>query len=72
MIRNYLKITFRNLAKYKVHSIINILGLSVGIAISILIIVLVRNELSYDKFNADWKRFRPTKAVNRYQYGCTQ
>jgi len=64
MIRNYLKITFRNLAKYKVHSIINILGLSVGIAISILIIVLVRNELSYDKYNADWKRIY---RVNRHE-----
>ena len=64
MIRNYLKITFRNLAKYKVHSIINILGLSIGIAISILIMVLVRNELSYDKYNADWDRIY---RVNTYE-----
>ena len=64
MIRNYLKISFRNLAKYKVNSIINILGLSIGIAISILIIVLVRNELSYDRFNANWGRIY---RVNRYE-----
>jgi putative ABC transport system permease protein len=64
MIHNYLKITFRNLAKYKVHSIINILGLSIGIAISILIMVLVSNELSYDKYNDNWKRIY---RVNRYE-----
>ncbi|MFC2098820.1 FtsX-like permease family protein [Bacteroidota bacterium] len=56
MFKNYYIIAFRNLLKYKVHSIVNILGLSVGIAISILILILVHDEMSYDKFHEDWQR----------------
>ena len=56
MFKNYLIIAFRNLLKYRVHSIVNILGLSVGIAISILILVLVHDEQSYDKYNENWQR----------------
>jgi putative ABC transport system permease protein len=56
MFRNYVKVAFRNLIKYRIHSVINILGLSVGIAISILILILVQDELSYDKYNDPWKR----------------
>ncbi len=56
MFKNYFIIAFRNLLKYKVHSVVNILGLSVGIAISILILILVHDEISYDKYNADWQR----------------
>lgn len=56
MFRNYLIIAFRNLLKYRVHSIVNILGLSVGIAISILILILVHDEMSYDKYNENWRR----------------
>jgi putative ABC transport system permease protein len=55
MLRNYLKIAFVNLRKHKAFSFINILGLAIGIACSILITVYVYNELGYDKFhkNAD-------------------
>jgi len=55
MLKNYLKIAFRNLLKYKVYSIINIFGLSVGLACCILIMLFIRDELNYDKFhkNAD-------------------
>jgi putative ABC transport system permease protein len=56
MFRNYLKIAFRNLVKYRIHSFINVFGLSTGIAISILILVLVQDELSYDKYHEHWKR----------------
>ncbi len=51
MLINYLKIAARNLMKNKVYSFINILGLAVGIACSIAILLYVRDELSYDKFN---------------------
>lgn len=55
MLKNYLKIAFRNLLKYKIYSIINIFGLSVGLACCILIMLFIRDELNYDKFhkNAD-------------------
>ena len=55
MLKNYMKVTFRNVRKHKVFSFINISGLSVGIACAIMILLWVRYELSYDKFhkNAD-------------------
>ena len=52
MFRNFLKVAFRNLWKNKAFSIINIAGLSVGLAVCLLIILYVRDELSYDKYNA--------------------
>ena len=56
MIRNYLLISFRNLVKRKVYSLINILGLAVGLAAVILIFLFVNNELSYDSFHKDADR----------------
>ena len=55
MFTNYFKITLRNLRKNRAYSLINILGLAVGIACCVLILLYVKNELSYDKFykNAD-------------------
>lgn len=55
MLKNYLKITLRNLKRHKIFSFINIFGLSVGLAFSLLILLFVRNELNYDSFhkNAD-------------------
>lgn len=49
MIKNYLTIAFRNLKKHSFYSLINIFGLSVGVAICIIITLFVVNELSYDK-----------------------
>ncbi|MDI1322416.1 MAG: ABC transporter permease [Algoriphagus sp.] len=51
MLKNFLKIAFRNLVKNKIYSGINILGLSLGMAASILIIIYIVDELSYDKFH---------------------
>jgi len=51
MFRNYLISTFRNLRKDKLHSFINIAGLAIGLACVILILLVVRYELSYDSFN---------------------
>ena len=49
MFRNYLKITIRNLWKNKSYSFINMVGLAVGLASCIVILLYVNNELSYDK-----------------------
>jgi|ETNmetMinimDraft_26_1059896.scaffolds.fasta_scaffold01220_4 putative ABC transport system permease protein len=51
MIWSYIKIAFRNLLRYKSFSLINILGLSIGLSASLLIALWVFDELSYDKFN---------------------
>ena len=55
MLKNYLKIAYRNLLKNKVFSLINILGLAIGMAACLLIIHYVRFEMSYENFhkNAD-------------------
>ncbi len=53
MIRNYLKIALRNLLKQKVYSVINIVGLAVGMACCLLILAFVNNEWSYDAFHED-------------------
>lgn len=50
MWKNYVKVSFRNLLKYKSFSIINIVGLSIGIATSILIFLFVQYEFSYEDF----------------------
>lgn len=51
MLRNYLKIAYRNLVKNKVYSFINIFGLALGIATCLVISLFVQDELSYDRFN---------------------
>ncbi|MBN3583174.1 ABC transporter permease [Algoriphagus aestuarii] len=50
MFKNYLKIALRNLQKNKVYSIINVLGLTLGFLCCMLIMLHVKDELSYDKF----------------------
>src|SRR6202012_5968122 len=51
MIKNYFKTAWRNLWKNKVFSLINILGLSLGMAACLLILQYVNFELSFDHFN---------------------
>ena len=52
MLHNYFKLAIRNIMKYKFFSAINILGMSVGIAACLLILLYVVDELSYDRFHA--------------------
>jgi len=56
MIRNYIKIAFRNLSKHKGFSFINIAGVAIGLACFLLIALYVRDELSYDRYNAQADR----------------
>ncbi|MCU0397396.1 MAG: ABC transporter permease [Cyclobacteriaceae bacterium] len=51
MLRNFFKTAYRNILKYKSYSIINFIGLTCGIALTLLILVYVRSELSYDRFH---------------------
>ncbi|GAA4311240.1 ABC transporter permease [Mucilaginibacter gynuensis] len=55
MIRNYLKTAWRNLLKNKFYSAINIVGLTAGLAIGILILLWVQDELSFDSFHKQTK-----------------
>lgn len=56
MLNNYLKIAVRNFLRYKTYSVINILGLAVGIATCLLILQYISFERSYDKFHKDSER----------------
>lgn len=51
MLKNYLKTAFRNLVKHKGYSFINISGLALGIASCLLIMLYVKDELTFDKFH---------------------
>ncbi len=53
MIRHYLKIALRNLEKNKVYTFINISGLAISMACTLLIVLFVKDELSYDKYYKD-------------------
>lgn len=55
MIKNYLKIAWRNFAKHKLYSIINISGLALGLTTCMLIMLYVAHEYSYDKFHENRK-----------------
>jgi putative ABC transport system permease protein len=64
MLRNYLKVALRNFGNNKVFSIINIVGLSAGLACCILMFLFIQHELSYDKFNSQAKNiFRLTSVM---------
>src|SRR5687767_9276590 len=56
MFRNYFKVAFRNILKYKFFSAINILGMTIGIASCLFIILYIADEFSYDKMHANAER----------------
>lgn len=55
MLENYLKVALRNFIKHKIYSSINVLGLAMGMACCIFILLWIQDELGYDRFhkNAD-------------------
>ena len=72
MIKNYFKIAFRNIVRHKAFSILNIAGLSIGMACSIIILLWVQNELSYDRFNVNAKEiYRLTDNVEDFKTAVT-
>ena len=56
MLKNYLKTAFRIMVRQKAYSAINVVGLSLGIAATLLIILYVADEVSYDRFHTDAER----------------
>ena len=67
MFKNYLKIAVRHLKKHKSYSLINIVGLALGIACCILIFMYVNYELSFDKFNKNADRIYRIAAAGKMQ-----
>ena len=56
MLRNYIKIAWRNLHRNKSHALINILGLALGVICAVIIFQVIRFELSFDDFHASKDR----------------
>ncbi|QJD98188.1 FtsX-like permease family protein [Mucilaginibacter robiniae] len=52
MLKNYLKTAWRNIVRHKTYAIINVAGLSIGLASVMLIVLFVRDEVSFDSFHA--------------------
>jgi putative ABC transport system permease protein len=63
MIRNYFTIALRNLRKNKLHSFINLAGLSIGLACCLLIFIYVQRELSYDRYHEKSKQIYRLTAI---------
>ncbi len=78
MIKNYFKIAFRTLVNNKAYSAINIIGLSIGLAAAMLILLYTKDEVSYDRFHANnpnlyritYQSILPGGSLN-YQAGLT-
>ncbi len=68
MLFNYIKVAWRNLIKFKAHSLINIVGLAIGIAFCILTYLFVQHEHSYDNFHENGDRIYLTH-VQRGTFG---
>jgi len=65
MIKNYLKLAWRNLMKHKFISFINLFGLTMGLACCLLITIYILHETSYDKYNTNVNRiYRVTRSFN--------
>lgn len=67
MIKNYLLISFRNLRKHFSYSLINILGLGLGLSTFILLMIWIQHELSFDTFHE--KSDRIYRASLEYSFG---
>jgi putative ABC transport system permease protein len=63
MLKNYFKIVFRNAKKHPMYVLINLVGLAIGMAVSIVILLYVQFEMSYDTYHPDVERiFRVSRA----------
>ncbi|QHT69218.1 FtsX-like permease family protein [Rhodocytophaga rosea] len=66
MLRNYLTVSFRNLLKHKVYSFLNIGGLSVGMAVAMLIGLWMYDEFSYNRYHKNYDRIARVMQHNIY------
>jgi putative ABC transport system permease protein len=78
MLRNYLRVAYRNLIRSRLYTAISMVGLAAGIACCILIFLYVQNELTYDRFHDNAKdicrmirvRTSPDGSVSAKPYTC--
>jgi putative ABC transport system permease protein len=67
MFKNYLKLAFRNLFRHKIFSVINILGLAIGMAVCILVLFWMEDEFSFDKFNENFNNIYRVAHTVKYE-----
>ncbi len=60
MLKNYFKVAFRNLNKNRTYAFINILGLALGLTVTILVFLFVKDETSYEKHWSGYDRIYRT------------
>jgi putative ABC transport system permease protein len=66
MINSYIKTSSRNLVRNKLFSTINILGLAISMSVGLLLIAMLSDIYSYDKFNENYDRIY--RVISRYEY----
>ena len=71
MFRNYFKIALRNISRHKGYSAINIAGLAIGIAACLLLFLVVRYEITYDKYNSKFSRIYRVVTQDKYSDGLS-
>jgi ABC-type antimicrobial peptide transport system permease subunit len=69
MLKNYLKTSLRNLLRHRTYTIINVLGLTVGLVTSIFILLWIVDELSFDRFHSHADRIFKVMVNNAYPDG---
>ena len=65
MFKNLIKVALRNIAKEKIYSVINVLGLTIGITCSLFLVLYIMDELSYDSFHE--KKDKIYRVVTHFQ-----
>ena len=69
MFRNYITVAFRNLTKNKIYGAINILGLAVGMTVSLLIGLWIYDEFSFDRGHKNFDRI--VRIINNQDFNGT-
>ena len=69
MLRNYIKVAFRNLRRNKLYASLNILGLSIGLGSFFIIYLFLQNELAYDQFHEKKDRIYRVVTVSDSEHG---
>tara|TARA_R110001599_G_scaffold149835_2_gene333851 strand:+ start:3577 stop:5922 length:2346 start_codon:yes stop_codon:yes gene_type:complete len=69
MLRNYIKVAFRNLRRNKLYASLNIIGLSIGLGSFFIIYLFLQNELSYDQFHEKKDRIYRVVEINEKDTG---
>ena len=71
MFKNYVKLAFRKMVKHKAYAAINISGLAIGIASCLLLLTIVKYELSYDAYQINYKRIYRVVTTDTYPDGIS-